>query len=117
MNHYCLFNPDDHDPREVEADARALRPVGGIIIVLKMKDETYYYGINEIPLKFGDPHRVEEPITYYRLSAAKKKLEAVRLEYSKCGCCLAMWIHPDVGSGPLEKYLRMRNRFPGCPRQ
>jgi hypothetical protein len=116
INHYFLFKPEDHDPREVEADARALRPRGGIIIVLKKEDKTYYYSTDRIPLRFGDPTRMEEPVTYRRLSAAIKKMEALREEYSNFGCCLAMWIHPDVGSGPLEKYLRLRKRFPGCPR-
>jgi hypothetical protein len=99
----------------VEADARALRPVGGIIIVLKKGEKTYYYSIDRIPLNFGDPTRMEEPITYRRLSAAKKKLETLRLEYSNFSCSLAMWVHPNAGN-PLDKYLKILKRFPGCPR-
>ncbi len=119
MEHYCLFRAEDEDSREINQVARELHPVGGIIIVLLNKEGAYYYySQSEVAVKFGDPTRSESPITYYRLSAAKKKLEKVRRDYWHfAGASLAMWVHPDAGM-PLAKYMKMQgNRYPGSPRR
>lgn len=146
-----LGGDDDKEYRQtVEKIARRHAPAAGIIIVFVPEDDQkamrYWHHQGLSFHTFGVETEPEDPKTYYKFSAAKKKtLElAEHWQFSEADpdatkdmpdeekflmkdyprkeipghLMLCLWCHPDSGI-PLDQYKVMSqgHRFPGSPRK
>jgi len=67
---------------------------------------------------FGDPGRAEDPKTYHSGMAAFKATMKAFEDFPRDMISPSIWVHPEAGVSPLEKYQKMDGRrLPGSPTQ